>query len=1140
MKKLFTFFRPVAIGLIMLFSSGWVMGQTVTIDFETENDGYTPSGTEGTGSNDVFNRTDPDVGGNSTFIWAVEDINLEEPSITLDQISITGVSSFTFSVDMLTPTSAQWDSTDELLITYSVDGGTYQNLLWVQSSASSNAPAALDLAFDGIGDTGQELPAISDDYSAGVGSDFETFITNGIAISGTTLDIKLQFTNLTATGEGIYLDDIVIELTSGAPTPTITVSPTTLTGFSYVAGSGPSTEQSFTIEGSNLAANITLTPPTNYEISTGTGGSFSATNPITLTQSGGAVAETTIYTRLKAGLSVGNFNDEDITAASTDATSKTVTCSGSVISATPVLTLTTPNGGESWVAGTIHSITWSSVSYSTTVDIEYTTNGTDFTTIADNETDDGTYLWSIPSALAAGTTYKIRISDDKTSITTSDLSDGDFVIKASSTIIINEVDADTEGTDALEFIELYDGGVGNSALDGLVLVLHNGSDDASYEAYDLDTYSTDANGYFVIGSSSVVNVDYDLGAITNIIQNGPDAVALYYGDDSDFPNDTPVTTTNLIDALVYDTSDSDDAGLLVLLNAAEPQVDEAGNGNSARHSNQRFPNGTGGARNTSTYGQYFPTPGAENDEWQTTWTGASDSDTYWETSGNWSDDIPTVNHDVTIPTGKMPIIAASTSANCYDLTLAGTATLTIQSGASNSGSLIFGGTYTGSATAVTYQRYFTDTKEQMFGSPFSGQTIDNDFLTNNSIDGMIHYLEASDSWSVNYTTTLPSSPYNAFAWGTGYMAKRTGTGYTAKRTGGGVVNLTGTPNNAAVDISLTRSNNGWNLLSNPFTSAINATTTAHTTNNLITANSANLDPSYAALYIWNQGTTSYLIINNAGDGSLVQNYLQVAQGFFVKSKTGGGNFTITPAMQSHQTEIAFKSSEETSWASIILNAEINDAKESTKILLREDMRSGLDIGYDAGVFKSNPDFSLYSRLVEDNGIDFGLQCLPSNYNELIIPIGLDAKANEIVKFSVNALNIPEEYAVILEDRTANTFTNLSDETAEYTIQLTNDSDGTGRFFIHTSFKSALEIDDLATVNAFQVFSRAKDHQLVIRGNANENATARIYSITGKQIAVVNLKPSAENIIPFNEEAGVYIVQITNEGETQTQKFVWVK
>ena len=37
-------------------------------------------------------------------------------------------------------------------------------------------------------------------------------------------------------------------------------------------------------------------------------------------------------------------------------------------------------------------------------------------------------------------------------------------------VIINEVDADTPSTDVAEFIELYDGGVGATALDGLVIV----------------------------------------------------------------------------------------------------------------------------------------------------------------------------------------------------------------------------------------------------------------------------------------------------------------------------------------------------------------------------------------------------------------------------------------------------------------------------------------------------------------------------------------------------------------------------------------------------------------------------------------------------------------------------------------------
>lgn len=189
-----------------------------------------------------------------------------------------------------------------------------------------------------------------------------------------------------------------------------------------------------------------------------------------------------------------------------------------------------------------------------------------------------------------------------------------FAQTAFAQVLINEVDADQVGTDSAEFVELYDGGVGNTDLTGLVLVLVNGSDDASYLAFDLDGFSTSGSGYFVLcgNAANTANCDLDVSPNTNLIQNGADGVALYTGDATDFPNDTPVSTNNLIDAIVYDTNDSDDAGILVLLNSGQPQVNEGGGGNSTADSNQRCPNGGGGARNTSTYTQAVPTPGAAN------------------------------------------------------------------------------------------------------------------------------------------------------------------------------------------------------------------------------------------------------------------------------------------------------------------------------------------------------------------------------------------------------------------------------------------------------------------------------------------------------------------------------------------------
>ncbi|TVZ28335.1 putative secreted protein (Por secretion system target) [Gillisia sp. Hel_I_86] len=180
----------------------------------------------------------------------------------------------------------------------------------------------------------------------------------------------------------------------------------------------------------------------------------------------------------------------------------------------------------------------------------------------------------------------------------------------SPTIVINEVDADTPGTDVLEFIELYDGGVGNSSLDGKVLVFFNGSNDLSYRTIDLTGFSTDANGYFVIGNAAVENVGIVIPS--NGLQNGADAVALYEASASNFPNNTSVTIDNLLDAFVYDTNDGDDAELLVLLNEGQPQINEDGMGDKDAHSSQRYINGSGGLRNTGTFVQALPTPGKAN------------------------------------------------------------------------------------------------------------------------------------------------------------------------------------------------------------------------------------------------------------------------------------------------------------------------------------------------------------------------------------------------------------------------------------------------------------------------------------------------------------------------------------------------
>jgi hypothetical protein len=108
-----------------------------------------------------------------------------------------------------------------------------------------------------------------------------------------------------------------------------------LNGFFYIVGQGPSIVQSFTVSGVGLTAGVTVTAPTDFEISSsGAEGSF--VNNFTIAPNGGKINASRVYIRLKAGKTEGTYNG-NVTLTSTGTTPVTVACVGKVV---PVPTIT--------------------------------------------------------------------------------------------------------------------------------------------------------------------------------------------------------------------------------------------------------------------------------------------------------------------------------------------------------------------------------------------------------------------------------------------------------------------------------------------------------------------------------------------------------------------------------------------------------------------------------------------------------------------------------------------------------------------------------------------------------------------------------------------------------------------------------
>lgn len=295
MKKLnelqsyLTRLRGLMLTLIILCSigSGNVWGATYTITFKTAS--KDPS-TEISTSETITNIVSEGSSNIKSLNTCTKCYGPAKSGLKLGTSSATGTFKFTLS-DALAAKTIR--SVTVKTVAYGTDGGNITG-----TATGTNAGSLGTIA------KGTDLVK---DYTA----------------SSTT---KITTIQVATSKKRAYISQIIIETIESATTPTLTVSKSSISsGLTYVSGSGPSAAQTFTVSGSNLTSNVTVTAPTNFEVSKD-GSSYAGSQTITAS---GTLSATTIYVRLKSGLAVNSYSG-NITVASTGATSKTVSLSGSV------------------------------------------------------------------------------------------------------------------------------------------------------------------------------------------------------------------------------------------------------------------------------------------------------------------------------------------------------------------------------------------------------------------------------------------------------------------------------------------------------------------------------------------------------------------------------------------------------------------------------------------------------------------------------------------------------------------------------------------------------------------------------------------------------------------------------------------
>ncbi len=205
-----------------------------------------------------------------------------------------------------------------------IDVSTYTNLEVRFAYRKESATVLPDLTLDYW--NGSSYVNVPFTFNEAANAAIAWYMVNWISLPVGAQISTLRLRWVKAGTQSVRLDDISLRGIINT-SPLILISQNTMSGFSQNS-STPSTEQSYTVSGDNLTNDVTITPPTGFEISTATGGSFSATNPITLTASGGNLVgePVTIYVRQSAsslGVVSGN-----ITHSSTGSNNPNVAVSG--------------------------------------------------------------------------------------------------------------------------------------------------------------------------------------------------------------------------------------------------------------------------------------------------------------------------------------------------------------------------------------------------------------------------------------------------------------------------------------------------------------------------------------------------------------------------------------------------------------------------------------------------------------------------------------------------------------------------------------------------------------------------------------------------------------------------------------------
>lgn len=451
------------------------------------------------------------------------------------------------------------------------------------------------------------------------------------------------------------------------------------------------------------------------------------------------------------------------------------------------------------------------------------------------------------------------------------------------------------------------------------------------------------------------------------------------------------------------------------------------------------------------------------------------------------------------------------------------------------------GSFTGTNIVIDRAGENSDMSYNIWCSPISSASLTGTFVGANPCD-MYIWDQTDQSWTYDYasgfSTTCNGSSVtfgasNVISGGDGIMD--VGRGYYAPGKSTPTRGFTGTPNNGTINVSMGTSGDAWNLIGNPYPSAIDLDA-------VITTNTGAFDGNF---YFWaddgssgsGYSTADFATYNSSGGTTVnskeAKRYCGSGQGFWVKATSGTFTFNNTHRTSSNNDNF-LKTQNNTNikraWFSI------NGLGHNNQILIAftGNASDTYDPNYDAPKMEGNPRIYLASTLDSN---DYSIQGLSKLSIGVDKTIGLNVKVGESGMYYLkldNAENFSQIPSIILEDTEREKFHDIVN--GGYNVYLDSTADNRNRFVLHfkqmqSGDTSSVSIaEKVNPMNHISVLTLDESIQLITKESGKNFTKIQVINTLGTLIEERSNIDKNQVRIDKKYSSGMYFIKSEIDGE----------